>query len=156
MQLLIWKLKRKNTRVPFCFDFKHLEFTYISLPQQIIKIKMKWDKSIFPRLKKMSERIIRFYFYFWAMCNDMVWHAHRSHTKQSLIDGKTFQNATRLMFFVQVANELYFSVKMRDHFFAACLHSPTAAASSSIRPSVCSPSSCYFFVHYLDQVAKKD
>ena len=156
MQLFIWKLKRKNTRVPFCFDFKHLEFAYISLPQQIIKIRMKWDKSIFPRLKKMSERITWFYFYFWAMCNDMVWHAHRSHTKQSLIDGKTFQNATRLMFFVQVANELYFSVKMRDHFFAACLHSPTAAASSSIRPSVCSPSSCYFFVHYLDQVAKKD
>ena len=131
MQLFIWKLKRKNTRVPFCFDFKHLEFTYISLPQQIIKIKMKWDKSIFPRLKNMSERIIRFYFYFWAMCNDMVWHAHRSHTKQSLIDGKTFQNATRLMFFVQVANELYFSVKMRDHFFAACLHS-----SSFYQPSV--------------------
>ena len=116
----------------------------ISLPQQMLKI------------KRNTKRSIQIYFYFGAMCDDMVWHAHRSHTKQSLIDGKTFQNATRLMFFVQVANELYFSVKMRDHFFAACLHSPTAAASSSIRPSVCSPSSCYFFVHYLDQVAKKD
>ena len=132
---LFGSFKRKDTRVPFCFDFQHLE-SRIFLPQQMLKLKIKWDKSIFPHLKKMSERIIRFYFYFGAMCNDMVWHAHRSHTKQSLIDGKTFQNATRLMFFVQVANELYFSVKMRDHFLPHVCILQQQLLALSVHPSV--------------------
>ena len=97
----------------------------ISLPQQMLKI------------KRNSERSIQIYFYFGAMCDDMVWHAHRSHTKQSLIDGKTFQNATRLMFFVQVANELYFSVKMRDHFLPhVCILQQQQLLALSVHPSV--------------------
>ena len=119
------KAERQSLLVSHFALIFSIQKSRISLPQQMLKI------------KRNSERSIQIYSYFGAMCDDMVWHAHRSHTKQSLIDGKTFQNATRLMFFVQVANELYFSVKMRDHFLPhVCILQQQQLLALSVHPSV--------------------